>query len=229
MVADASRYISRDMDCILLLDDGSTDQSGAILDQMSGKFNYIQAIHHKKNQGYGASMQDALVIGKQQGYDFVITMDCDRQHRPEDIQRFIDKSPDIDIVSGSRYMPQSGHSGVAPEDRVEINGRIVKMLNRKFGWYLTDAFCGFKRYRLDRIELSFFQEQGYAFPLEFWAYAAWSGLSIEEISVQRIYTTDDRSFGEDLDKKRKRFLYYLRTFYAAQKRLKSLFSQTKNT
>lgn len=203
---------------IAMIDDGSTDGSSEELDRCASMDQRIHVYHQKENCGYGRSMQRALEIGRTRGCDFVITMDCDLQHRPEDLIRFVNMPEDIDLVSGSRYMPDSRAEGrTAPQDRMEINSRITRMLNRRYGWQLTDAFCGFKRYRV-RPEFSRLMENGYAFPMEYWALAFLLGVAIAEIPVSRIYTTDNRSFGEDLDRRQRRYAYYLRTWRRAEKR-----------
>lgn len=203
---------------LLFIDDGSTDGSGAIIRDLAHNHSVVRALHHERNRGYGAVLIAALEYGKRNGYDYLITMDCDRQHQPEDLSRFATFDPEIGILSGSRYLPDSGQSGSAPVDRVEINRRVTGRLNREFNWNLTDAFCGFKRYHLAQFDTELLTEKGYAFPLELWAYAARFRISIREIPVHRIYTTDDRSFGEDLDRRRKRYRYYLRTLNRALRR-----------
>lgn len=203
---------------IAMIDDGSTDGSAEILDRAASMDPRIHVFHQKQNGGYGRSMQRALQIGRERGAAGVITMDCDLQHRPEDLIRFVNMPDDIDLVSGSRYMPDSRVEGKdAPRDRMEINSRITQALNNKYNWELTDAFCGFKRYRMQE-GLERLTENGYAFPMEFWALAFAMGQKIAEIPVSRIYTTDNRSFGEDLDKRRRRYAYYLRTWRRAEKR-----------
>lgn len=203
---------------IAMIDDGSTDGSSQKLDELTQMDRRILVFHQDQNCGYGRSMQRALQIGLSRGFDSVITMDCDLQHRPEDLIRFVEMPEDVDLVSGSRYMPDSRVEGqAAPEDRMEINSRITRALNQRYGWQLTDAFCGFKRYRV-QPELERLSENGYAFPMEYWALAFNLGLKIVEIPVSRIYTTDNRSFGEDLDQRRRRYAYYLRTWRRAEKR-----------
>ncbi len=203
---------------ILLINDGSSDDSAKVIDELCREHPILAAVHHAENRGYGYAMAEAFRAGAEARSDFVITMDCDRQHRPQDLQRFLAVSADVDVVSGSRYLDDSRTEGKAPEDRVEINTRITQKLNRMFGWHLTDAFCGFKRYKLEPLAGTVFQEKGYAFPMEFWAFAAQNRLRIEEIPVSRIYTTDDRTFGEDLDRKRRRYRYYLETLSRSRRR-----------
>ena len=105
----------------------------------------------------------------------------------------------MDIVSGSRYLRRFPGDSDPPEVRRRINQTITEELNRRLGLNLTDAFCGFKVYRvsaLAKIELS---ETGYAMPLELWAQAARLGLRIVELPVPLIYLDEKRSFGGALD------------------------------
>ncbi len=205
---------------ILFVNDGSSDGTEEVLNSIQKEHPYL-FVHHKKNGGYGSSLIYGFEFGANRNYPYLITMDCDEQHQPKDLARFANFNRKIDVVSGSRYAPKSRSIGIVPpEDRVEINRRITKAINKKYGWYITDAFCGFKRYYTKKIKDYKFEENGYAFPMEFWAYAYKNNLSLEEIAVDKIYITDDRSFGEDLDKKRKRYKYYLEAWRIAERKLK---------
>lgn len=212
------------VDEILFIDDGSTDRSAEILEDLKRFRGHsgIRVLHHGTNQGYGQAMITAMTEARRQGHFHLITMDCDRQHRPEDIGRFLSVSSEIDVVSGSRYLPASRRCGEAPADRVEVNSRITREVNRRFRLTLTDAFCGFKRYRMEKIRPELFRETGYAFPMEFWAYAAAEGLTVQELAVSRVYTTDSRTFGEDLDRTRKRYRYYREVLAESSRRFQQL-------
>ena len=211
-------HLPPEIQAIVAIDDGSSDGSAEILDELSQKRDKIFVRHHQENHGYGCAMIESMKIARKHGYSHLVTMDCDRQHRPADLIRFIQMDPDIDVVSGSRYLPDSRTQGNPPEDRVEINSRITARLNRHYEWSLTDSFCGFKRYRMENIDPDQFKETGYAFPMEFWAFCRRSNLLIQELAVSRIYTTDSRSFGEDLDRRRRRYRYYLETLKSAEKK-----------
>ena len=204
---------------ILFVDDGSSDGTDVVLDSIQKEHPYV-FVHHKKNAGYGSSLIYGFEFGAKKNYPYLITMDCDEQHQPKDLERFANYNRKIEVVSGSRYAPKSKSIGIVPpEDRVEINRRITTAINNKYGWYITDAFCGFKRYTTSSLKNYKFTENGYAFPMEFWAYARKNNLSLAEIAVDKIYITDDRTFGEDLDKKRKRYKYYLEAWRSAERNL----------
>ncbi|MHC4651183.1 MAG: glycosyltransferase [Planctomycetota bacterium] len=88
------------------------------------------------------------------GYDWLITMDCDEQHEPAAIPSFIDaiERGESDVISGSRYLRPSPGAAAGddspPEDRRAINATITAELNCRLGLALTDGFCGFKAYRV---------------------------------------------------------------------------------
>ena len=191
---------------ILVIDDGSTDGTGQIL---SARFD-VQLIRHNTNLGYGQSLIDAFNYADAQGYDWVITMDCDEQHEPEMIPDFIRgiETGRWDIISGSRYMREQ-NGDVPPEDRRAINARITRILNDLFELGLTDAFCGFKAHRVSAMRELELDEKGYAFPMQLWPRAARAGLRISELPVRLIYNDPNRHFGGKLDNPEFRLRHYL--------------------
>ncbi len=76
------------------------------------------------------------------------------------------------------------------------------------GLSLTDAFCGFKAYRVESLKHLNITEAGYAMPLEVWVQAACAGLRITELPVPLIYLDEKRSFGGVLDNAQTRLEYY---------------------
>jgi dolichol-phosphate mannosyltransferase len=214
-------FIPKEIKKIIIINDGSTDNSPKLLEQIKNQYKsfYIDVIHRYPNQGYGSSMIYLLDYAKKNSFDYLITMDCDRQHKVEDLNKFIQQPENIDVVSGSRYLPESPECGIKPPiDRMKINTKITQKINQIYKFSITDSFCGFKRYKLKKINLNYFEEKGYGFPLEFWAYCYFFNLTIKEIPVARVYITDDRSFGENLDKYKIRYKYYLKVFkYSHQK------------
>lgn len=114
----------------------------------------------------------------------------------------------VDIVSGSRYLRQYDSDSVAPVERRRINMQVTRELNQRFNLELTDAFCGFKAYRVSALRKLQLTEVGYAMPLELWVQAAHVGLNIIELPVPLIYLDEERSFGGMLDTPDVRLEYY---------------------
>lgn len=210
-------YVSRVLDevrrfasDILVIDDGSTDATPLLLSQQP-----VEVIRHAENRGYGRSMQDMLRWGRFDGFDWLITMDCDEQHEPASIPRFVDRivAGESDVISGSRYLAQMPNDDDPPGDRQRINALITDEINARLNLSLTDAFCGFKAYRIracDRLSLNV---DGYDFPMQFWVQAAANGLAIEELPVRLIYNDPTRSFGGPLDDPVTRLAVYRRTLH----------------
>ncbi len=194
-------------DHVLVVDDGSTDGTSDILRRRSD----VHVIRHPVNRGYGRSLIDAFAYADAHDYDWVITMDCDEQHEPEMIPRFIAaiESTDADIISGSRYLGDHNERDLPPGDRRRINASITSVLNKLFEWDLTDAFCGFKAHRVAAMRRLNLDEPGYAFPMQLWPQAWRQKLTVREVPVRLIYNDPNRSFGAVLDDPGVRLKHYL--------------------
>jgi dolichol-phosphate mannosyltransferase len=193
---------------VLVVDDGSTDATPQILDQ----FPQVHVCRHQPNRGYGAALCSAFKWAQRCGFDVLVTMDCDGQHQPRYIREIADLidneySP-VEMVSGSRYLRDFSGDSQAPPERRQINSRITACLNEKLGLRITDAFCGFKAYRVSALTELDITITGYAMPLQLWVQAASLGWRISEFAVPRIYLEEARSFGGSLDDAAIRLAYY---------------------
>ena len=119
-------------DDVLVIDDGSSDDTPMLLARQP-----VEVIRHAENRGYGRSMQDMLRWAHFDGFDWLITMDCDEQHEPAAIPKFVEaiRSNRADIISGSRYAmatplddaPPRGSPADQPDDhrRAQLAARSV--------------------------------------------------------------------------------------------------------
>jgi dolichol-phosphate mannosyltransferase len=199
---------------VLVVDDGSTDGTAA---QLAARGD-IHVVTHPRNRGYGAALRSAFDFATNNGYDLLVTIDCDGQHQPQLIPRFVETvqaadvvSADIvsaDIVSGSRYLRHFPGDSDPPPERRRINEVITAEVNRRLGLKLTDAFCGFKAYRVAVLKRLHLTEDGYAMPLELWVQAVRLRLKIVELAVPLIYLDESRSFGGALDHAETRLQVY---------------------
>lgn len=215
-VYNEQRYVDRVLqevrrytDDLLVIDDGSTDQTPLMLAGQP-----VDVIRHARNRGYGRSIRDAFRWASCYGYDWVITMDCDEQHEPAALPDFFEaiERDDADVISGSRYLTTDANDDRPPTDRRAVNERITELVNRTLGLNITDAFCGFKAYRVKALGKLELREDGYAMPLQFWVQAAAGDLRIAELPIRLIYNDPNRSFGGPLDDATHRMAHYLRVF-----------------
>jgi glycosyltransferase involved in cell wall biosynthesis len=207
VLAEVRRY-SQD---VLVVNDGSSDDTPTVLAQEPG----ITVVTHPHNLGYGAALRTAFEYAIAHQYDVLVTIDCDGQHQPRLIPELAaavfpatpGESP-VDIVSGSRYLQKFEGNSRPPEERRKINAEITQLVNDRLGLDLTDAFCGFKAYRVEALKQLKITDTGYAMPLQLWVQAAAFGLKIVEFAVPLVYLDEARSFGGSLDDGRRRMAHY---------------------
>ena len=220
------RYVGRVLDKvkqfhdqILLVDDGSTDGTSQYLASRDD----VMLVQHDRNRGYGQSIIDAFDWAEARGYEWVITMDCDEQHEPEMIPRFVHciHTDRFDLISGSRYMEARPDDDLPPSDRRSINATITRQINELFQLGITDAFCGFKAHRVSATQKLKLDETGYAFPMQLWPRAVGEGLRIAELPVRLIYNDPNRHFGGNLDDPENRLRHYLKVLDTEVARLRS--------
>jgi dolichol-phosphate mannosyltransferase len=210
-VFNEERHVARVLDEVqrfspevLVVDDGSTDGTGALLAQRDA----LRVVTHDVNRGYGAALLTAFQYALAHQFEVLVTIDCDGQHEPQRIPEFVAACRDGDIISGSRYLRQFPGDALPPEQRRHINAVITAELNQVLGLQLTDAFCGFKAYRVESLSRLELHETGYAMPLELWVQAVALRLRIVEWPVPLIYLEEERSFGGSLDNAAARLRYY---------------------
>ncbi|MCH2201465.1 MAG: glycosyltransferase family 2 protein [Fuerstiella sp.] len=195
-------------DEILVVNDGSDDGTAELLATIGG----ITVMDHPENLGYGAALATSFKHAVLGGFDVLVTMDCDGQHQPQLLQRiaeqvFSDEDP-YDMVSGSRYLQPFSENTNAPEERRRINRQITACLNEELNLSITDAFCGFKAYRVSSLQDLEITVPGYAMPLQLWVQIADLGWKIAEFPVPLVYVDETRSFGGALDQAEERMAYY---------------------
>ncbi len=218
-VLNATRRYSPE---ILVINDGSTDETTQLLAHETD----LHRIDHPQNRGYGAAIISAFEYTLTHDYDVLVTMDCDGQHEPGRIPVLLEAIHDCAIVSGSRYLRDFRQDTPPPTDRRFINATITREINARYGFDLTDAFCGFKAYRRDALAKLRVTEQGWGMPLQLWVQAARQGLRVKEIGVPRLYLDPNRAFGGVLNDPEQRLAYYRSILASAEADLLPQFTPT---
>lgn len=122
---------------VIVVNDGSQDRTGAILDSMAVENSHLKVIHHPVNQGYGAALVSGFEACRK---DFVFFMDSDGQFDIRDLERFFPLLEEYDAVLGYRIKRQDTWMRKA-------NAWGWKMLVRRiFGVRVRDVDCAFKIY-----------------------------------------------------------------------------------
>jgi glycosyltransferase involved in cell wall biosynthesis len=132
------------VDTILIIDDGSTDNTATIARQ-----NGATVISHTTNQGKGTAIKTGFTYAINNHYDYVITLDGDGQHNPHEIPLLLNAitNKPYDISLGFR----TGHTTEMPTWR-KIGKRILDYITSLGnGGFLTDSQCGFRAFNKKAI------------------------------------------------------------------------------
>ncbi len=142
---------------ILVVEDGSTDGTMAILRQYQSKLP-LTVYPHPRNQGLGPTIRDGLKLASERGNlnDIVVTLDADNSHNPGLIRRMVGRIREgHDIVIASRYQPGARVVGLA---------WFRQMMSVVVSWMMRlifpipsvrDYTCGFRAYRVTALRRCF--------------------------------------------------------------------------
>jgi dolichol-phosphate mannosyltransferase len=139
---------------VIVCDDGSTDNTGALLEKFSAEMP-IEVIHHKINRGLGETSRDLFEQAAEisEKGDIIVRLDCDDTHEPEFIPKLIEKlQSGYDVVIASRFEPGGGQMGVNAY-RAFIS-RAANMFMKVFFPIpgLKEYSSGFRAYRAEKIK-----------------------------------------------------------------------------
>lgn len=163
---------------IIVVDDGSFDESKLVLRRHIGKPNY-EIIFHHRNQGKGAALRTGFE--KATG-DYVVVQDADLEYDPEDFKRMIAKIKETGAkaVYGSRTLVRNPKGGFF----YDIGGHFLSFLtNLLYGTKITDEPTCYKMFEAELLRGIPLNCTGFEFCPEITAKVARMGVSIYEVPI----------------------------------------------
>lgn len=167
---------------IIVINDGSTDETGDILQQEAN----LTILTHPANRGKGTALKHGLCRAKELGFRYAITLDSDGQHFASDIPLFIEaieKEPDTLLV-GARNLTSDN----MPGKNTFANKFSNFWFTLETGIKLTDTQSGYRLYPLQRMNVDkWYYTAKYEFELEALVFTAWQDIPVKNIPIHVYY------------------------------------------
>lgn len=176
-IADVVTAARREIEPVIVIDDGSTDGTGAAaLD--AGAI----VLRHEVNRGKGAALKTGFQYALERTYDGVVTLDADGQHLPSEISKFLRarRERGADLIIGGR-----AHLFAQMLARRRMANRFsAKSISFASGVSISDSQSGFRFYSARLLRSLELRTDGFDLESEVIVRAGRTGLSIETIPIE---------------------------------------------
>lgn len=185
-IEDVIRRIMRQTERLLVVNDGSTDDTGKILQKLQVEYGFH--IHtYEQNRGKGYALRQGFRKARELGFDYAITLDSDGQHFPEDISLFVEKLEDAGhpcLIMGNRNMNTS--------DGIPGKSSFGNNFSNFWFWVetgqkLPDTQSGFRLYPILLYDNIKWHTIKFEFEIEVLVRSAWRDIPIYSVPVQIKY------------------------------------------
>lgn len=170
---------------ILVMDDNSPDGTALAVKEIMASEPRLHLIERPRKLGLGSAYVSGFKYSLKEGYDYVLEMDADFSHDPNDIPRLLEAAKSKDLVIGSRYC-QGVNIVNWPFKRLLISYFASKYVRVITGMPVKDPTGGFKCFNrrvLEAIDLDKILSDGYAFQIEM-NFRAWAkGFRLYELPI----------------------------------------------
>ncbi len=180
--AVAARQVARQYE-IIVVNDGSHDNTAEIVSSLAKKDAHIRLISHTENKGYGAAVKSGMKGAK---YDWIFFTDSDRQFRFDELPKFIAAADSADLVIGYRKKRMD------PFHRVFVAQVLLKVWDYVlFGLTVRDVDCAYKLFTRKVRDSITLQTESAITVTEFLVKATARGYRIKQLPVSHY----SRQFG----------------------------------
>ncbi len=165
---------------VICVDDASSDDSADIcLD------HGVQLHRMHRNRGKGSALKVGFNLAMRQGFEFVLTMDSDMQHHPDQMERFLIKQREAnaDLVLGKRAFFRSG----MPMARVASNTLTSLIVTLMSGTRICDSQSGYRLYGLEPLKGCILRTERYQLETEILFEYVRKGAVVAHIPISTIY------------------------------------------
>jgi glycosyltransferase involved in cell wall biosynthesis len=170
---------------IIVINDGSTDDTSLILEQ----FSSIQLITFDRNRGKGFALKAGFKQALDSGFSYAISIDSDGQHFPEDLPSFLNNFQEDHntILIGSRNMAQDG----IPRKSSFGNRFSNFWFHLETGISLPDTQSGYRLYPTQIFKERKYYTNKFEFEIEVLVRSAWNGCDIKPVPIHVQYLPEE--------------------------------------
>ena len=163
---------------VIIVNDGSSDNTGEVAEELARRYPRVRVIHHDKNRGYGAALKTGFTSAKN---DYVFYTDGDGQFDVRELKKFVALIGLSDLVVGFRI-----------RKRYTLYRNIISftynlVLERLFYLQYRDVDCAFKLVPKSLIERIDIESLRFFVDAELLIKAQWLGYSVTEIGVNHYH------------------------------------------
>jgi glycosyltransferase involved in cell wall biosynthesis len=149
VVARADAHLARGADpyTLIVVDDGSTDDTASVLAALQAGRPHLHSVRHQANRGYGSALRTGFHVGLATGHEWIAYCDADGQFDPADLDRLLDaaEAHGADLAIGYRVRRADRLSRRVLGHGWHLVSRVV------LGVRARDVDCGFKVIRRDAL------------------------------------------------------------------------------
>jgi glycosyltransferase involved in cell wall biosynthesis len=179
-IGDVVRRTRQQLDHVLVVDDGSNDQTAARAREAGA-----EVIVHPQNRGKGEAIKTGLRHWLDRQFTYVVILDADGQHLPEEIDRFVNAASTLDaqLFIGTRM---NDLSGMPPLRRI-VNRYMSKRISRTCGQEIPDTQCGFRMLHRQLVPDVLGGANRFDYETEMLIFASRKGYRIESVPISTVY------------------------------------------
>ena len=179
-IADVVERARQHVAEVVVIDDGSVDRTGDLA-RAAG----ATCLRLSRNCGKATALRTGLAFARKHEFPYVITLDGDGQHSPEDIPNMIRVAQETgaDLVIGARRFDRA----VMPSSRYFSNTLGSRLASALVGREIRDSQSGFRLFRLDKLEGAKLRSRYYEFEMEVLIKMARSGCTIAHAPIRTVY------------------------------------------
>jgi glycosyltransferase involved in cell wall biosynthesis len=174
----------KQVDHVLVVDDGSADKTAG-----NAREAGAEVIVHPQNRGKGESIKTGLHYWFDRDFEFVVILDADGQHRPEEIDRFVAGALG---PAQARFLIGNRMNDVArmPALRRFVNRYMSSQISNLCGQSIPDTQCGFRMLHRELIPEMFGGAARFDYETEMLIFASRKGYRIESVPISTVYSDE---------------------------------------